>query len=80
MVVEPRGAFTCRSSTLTILANFGPLLGLLLTILGPEVISTINKPWGVFTCRSSTLTILADSCPFRAVLLNVLGSQSDFHD
>ena len=27
---EPRGAFTCRSSTLTVLANSGPFLGLLL--------------------------------------------------
>ena len=30
---EPRGAFTCRSSTLTIWANSGPFRGLLLTVL-----------------------------------------------
>ena len=33
---EPRGAFTCRSSTLKILANTGQFRGLLLTVLGSE--------------------------------------------
>ena len=33
-IVEPRGAFMCRLSTLTILPNSGPSRGLLLTILG----------------------------------------------
>ena len=31
---EPRGASTCRSSTLAVLADSGPFRGLLLTILG----------------------------------------------
>ena len=31
---EHWGAFMCRSSTLAVLANSGPFLGLLLTILG----------------------------------------------
>ena len=31
---EPRRAFTCRSSTLTVLADSGPFRGLLLTVLG----------------------------------------------
>ena len=31
---EPRGAFMCRSSTLTIFADSDPYLGLLLTVLG----------------------------------------------
>ena len=30
---EPWGAFTCRSSTLAVLADSGPFLGLLLTVL-----------------------------------------------
>jgi hypothetical protein len=30
---EPRGAFTCRSSTLIILADSGPFRALLLTVL-----------------------------------------------
>src|SRR3954468_6001388 len=31
---EPRGAFTCRSSTLVVLADSGPFHGQLLTVLG----------------------------------------------
>ena len=34
MINEPWGEFTCRSSTLAVLADSGPFLGLLLTILG----------------------------------------------
>ena len=33
---EPRSAFTCRLSTLTILADSGPFHGLLLTVLEPR--------------------------------------------
>ena len=37
IVVEPQGALTCRSSTLTDLADSRPFRGLLLTLLGvPE--------------------------------------------
>ena len=72
IVVEPKGALTCWSSTLAILADSGPFHGLLLTVLG-------STP-GAFTCRSSTLAVLADSDPFRGLLLTVLGSRSDFHD
>ena len=36
IVVEPQGAFTCRSSTLAVLADSGPYRGLLLTILGSQ--------------------------------------------
>ena len=32
IVVEPQGAFTCRSSTLEVLTDSGPFLGLLLTV------------------------------------------------
>ena len=71
---EPLGAFTCRSSALTILADSGPFHGLLLTVLGPRVISTIDKPYGALTCRSSTIAVLADSGPFGALLFTVLGS------
>jgi hypothetical protein len=34
MVVEPQGALTCRLATITVLADSGPILGLLLTVLG----------------------------------------------
>ena len=36
IVVEPQGALTYRSSTLTDLADFGPFRGLLLTVLGSQ--------------------------------------------
>ena len=77
---EPQGALTFRSSTLAVLADFGPLRGLLLTVLGPGVISTIDESQGVLTCRSSTHTVLAESGPFCGLFLTVLGSGSDFHD
>ena len=50
------------------------------SVVGAEVISTIDEHRGEFTCRSSTLTILADSGTFSAQLLTVVGSRSDFHD
>ena len=34
-IIELRGAFTGRSSTLTVLADYGPFRGLLFTVLGP---------------------------------------------
>ena len=34
IVFEPQGALTCRSSTLTVLANSGPFRGLLRIVLG----------------------------------------------
>ena len=71
MLVEPQGALTWRSSTLTVLADSGPFRGLLLTVLGSRSASTINEPWGAFTCRSSTLAVLADSGPFHGLLLTV---------
>ena len=36
MVVEPQGALMCRSSKLVVLADSGPSLGLLLTLLGSK--------------------------------------------
>ena len=56
MVNEPCGAFTCRSSTLAVLADFGPFHGLL-PFWGPDVVSMVNEPCGAFMCRSSTLTV-----------------------
>ena len=48
---DPRGAFTCRSSILVVLANSGPFRGQLLTVFGPGMISTINEPPGALTCQ-----------------------------
>ena len=36
IVIEPQGALTCRSSTVTVLADSGPFCGLLLTFLGSQ--------------------------------------------
>ena len=36
MIYDHRGAFTCRSSTLTILADSGMFCALLLTVLGSQ--------------------------------------------
>ena len=80
IVVEPQGALTYQSSTLTVLADSGTFLGLSLCFLGHGVISMIDEHLGAFRCRSSTLTVLADSGPFGGLLLTVLGSRSDFHD
>ena len=58
---EPWGAFTIRSSTLAVLADFDPFHGLLLTVLGPQTGFIVVEPQGALTCRSSALTVLADS-------------------
>ena len=57
---EPRGVFSCRSSTLTVLANSGPFRGLLRTVLGSQSDFREKKPRVEFTCWSSTLTVLHD--------------------
>ena len=77
---EPRGAFTFRSSTLTLLSDSCLFVYYYSLFWGLGVISTINEPRRAFTCRSSTLTVLADSGPFRGLLLTFLGPGSDFHD
>ena len=77
MTDEPRGVFTCRSSTLAVLADSGPFRGLLLTVWGSGVISMIDEPQGALTCKSSTLVVLADSGPFRGLLLTVLVSRTE---
>ena len=66
---EPWGAFTCRSSTLAVLADSGPFHGLLLTIWGPKAISMVVELQGGLTCRSSTIIVWADSGPFLGLLL-----------
>ena len=80
MINDSRGAFTCQSSTLTVLSILARFMIYYSLFWCPGVISTINKPWGAFTCRSLTLAVFVDSDPFRGLLLTVLGSWSDFHD
>ena len=73
MIDEPQGALTCRSSTLTVLADSDPFRDVLLTVLGSWSDFHDYEPWGAFTFRSSTLAVLADSDPFRGLLLTVFG-------
>ena len=80
MINEPWGAFTCRSSTLAVFADSGPVRGLHSPFWAHKLISMLVELQGAFMCRSSALTVLADSGPFRGLLLTVLGSRSDFHD
>ena len=78
---EPCGAFTCRSSTLAALADSGPFLGLLLTVLwGPEAISIIVEPRGCVYVSVINTHNFGQFWPSRGLLLTVLGSKSDFHD
>ena len=76
----PQGALTCMALTLTVLADFVPFRGLLLTVLGSQSNFMVVEPQGALTCRSSIIVVLADSGPFRALLLGVLETQRDLHD
>ena len=84
MVNEPCGAFMCRSSTLAVLADSDPYLGLLLIVLGSSrlavlAVSIVVEAQGALTCRSSRLAVLADSGPFHGLPLTISGSRSGFH-
>ena len=79
-IYEPRGAFTCRSSTLVVFVDSDPFRGLLLTVLGSESDFKIDEPRGAFTCRLSALAVLADFGLFRGLLVIVSGSRSYFLD
>src|ERR1041385_5179775 len=75
---KPQGAFTCWSSTLTVLADFGLFHELLITVswginhrFGSRSDSTIDESQGAFTCWSSTLAILADSGLYHGLLITV---------
>ena len=70
IVVEPRGAFTCQSATHTIVANSGPSLGLLLTVLWSQ-----SDFHGCRTPRYAYVLVvktrsLVDSGPFLGLLLS----------
>ena len=77
---EPLGAFTCRSSTLIVVADSALFMDYYSLFSGPGVISMINESRGAFTCPSSILIVLPDSGLFRGLLLTVLRSWSDFHN
>ena len=66
---EPRGAFTCRSSTLPFLFILTHFVDYYSPFWGPKAISMVNEPLGALTCRSSTITVWADSSTFLGLLL-----------
>ena len=74
MTNEPRGAFTCQTSTLAVFVDSVPFHGLLLTVWGPKEISMVVEPQGMLMCPSSTIAVLVDSGPFLGLLLTILGS------
>ena len=72
---EPRGAFTCRSSTLAVFVDSGLFRVLLLTVWGPKAISMVVEPQDVLTCWSTRLTVWAGSGPFLGLLLSYGGPE-----
>ena len=80
MINEPRGAFTCQTSTLVVLTILARFMDYYSLFCGHEAISIVVEPQGVHTRWSSTLIVLANSGPFRGLLLTVLGSRSNFHE
>ena len=58
MLTKPQCALTCRSLTLSVLADSSTFLGLLQTVLGPEAILMVAEPQDALTCHSSTLAVL----------------------
>ena len=80
MIDKPRGAFSCQSSTLTILADSVPFHVLLLTVLGvPERFPRLTIPRVPLRVRRQTLIVLPNSDQHPGLLLTVLGSRSNFH-
>ena len=77
---EPRGAFTCRSSTLPVFFDYDPFHGLLLAILG------VSKQFPWLLNPKVCLHVGRQDSRFGPILAHfldyysVLGSRSDFHD
>ena len=78
MIDDSRGAFTCGSSTLALLAESGPFRGLLVPFWGSGEISRIYEPRGAFTCRSSTLEFLAQFWPVSWTITHRFGVPERF--
>src|SRR3954462_14787087 len=77
---EPRGAFTCRSSTLAVLADSGPFCGLLLSVLGSRSdFHDCRTPVCVYVSVIHTRRF-GRFWPVLWTSTHFLGSRSDFHD
>ena len=78
MIDEPRGAFSCRSSTLPIFVDSELFRGLILTVLGvPKRFPWLSKP-------KVCLRVGRQDSQFGPILARFLdhysGSRSDFRD
>ena len=80
MINEPRGALTCRLSTLVVLSILTRFVEYYSPFWGPKAISIVVEPQGALKCRSSTIAVWAGSGPFLGLLRTILGSRSDYHD
>ena len=67
ILVEPQGALTCRSSTLSVFVDSDPFRGLLLTVLGSE-----SDFHGCLTPLSAYVSIINNRsfCPFLVRFLD----------
>ena len=77
---EPRGAFTCRSSTLMVFVDSHPLHGLLLTVLGAH-----SDFHGCRTPRCAYVSVINNRSfgrfwPVLWTITRCFGSRRDFHD
>ena len=80
MIDEPKGAFTCRSSTLAVFVDSDPFHVLLLTVFWSQ-----SNFHGCQTPRCAYVLVIKTRSlgrfwPVYGLLLIVLGSRSDFHD
>ena len=77
---EPRGAFMCPSSTLTVLADSGPFHGLLLTVLGSQSDFHGCRPPRCAHVLVINNHSLGRFLPVSWTYYPILGSRSHFHD
>ena len=80
MVTEPRGALTCRSLTLVVLADSVPFRGLLVTNLGSQ-----SDFYGCRSPRCAYVSFINNRhfgrfWPVSWAITHCLGSQTDFND
>ena len=76
-LLNPQGALTCRSSTVTVLADYGPFHGLLLPILGSRSDFHGLRTPGCFYVSVINTRGFGRLWPFHGLLLTDFGSLSD---
>ena len=80
MINEPRGAFTCQTSTLAVFDDSGPFHGLLLTVLRSQSDYHDYKTLGCVYVSVINTRSFGRFWPVSWTITTVLGSQSDYHD